>query len=89
MSGDTTSQSFRVRPDAGPLLSTSGRKSRWGHLPLSEIEVDDVIELPMSATSASSVIPALSSYVWRQSKRLQRKFSVKRITIGIGICRIK
>jgi hypothetical protein len=78
---------YHVRHDAGPPPSTSGRKSRWGHLPLSEIEVGDMIELPMRAEESSSVIPALSSYVWRESKKLGKKFSVKRITLGIGIWR--
>jgi hypothetical protein len=80
---------YHVRQDAGPPPSTSGRRSRWGHLPLSEIEVGDMIELPMRAEESSSVIPALSSYVWRESKKLGKKFSVKRIQLGIGIWRTK
>lgn len=80
---------YHVRQDAGPPPSTSGRKSRWRHLPLSEIEVGDIIELPMRKEESSSVIPALSSYVWRESKKLGKKFSVKRIELGIGIWRTR
>jgi len=80
---------YHVRQDAGPPPSTSGRKSRWGHLPLSEIEVGDVIELPMDENDSASVISALSSYVWRESNKIGKKFSVKRIKLGIGIWRTK
>jgi hypothetical protein len=48
-----------------------------------------MIELPMREEESSSTISALSSYVWRESKKLGKKFSVKRITLGIGIWRTK
>jgi hypothetical protein len=56
---------------------------------LSEIEVGDVIELPMDENESASVVSALSSYVWRESNKIGKKFSVKRIKLGIGIWRTK
>ena len=79
---------FRVFQNAGPPPKTSGRKRRWGHLPLNDIAVGDMIELPMSEDQSNMLISALSSYVWRQAKRSGRKFSVKRTNIGIGIWRL-
>ena len=67
---------FRVLQNVGAPPQTSGRKKRWGHLPLEDIDVGDMIELPMSEEQSSELISALSSYVWRLSKKLNKKFSV-------------
>ncbi len=79
---------FRVLQNVGAPPQTSGRKKRWGHLPLEDIDVGDMIELPMSEEQSSELISALSSYVWRLSKKLNKKFSVKKNHIGIGIWRV-
>tara|TARA_R100001129_G_scaffold54595_2_gene37533 strand:- start:1663 stop:1809 length:147 start_codon:yes stop_codon:yes gene_type:complete len=47
-----------------------------------------MIELPMSEEQSSQTISALSSYVWRLSKKSKKKFSVKKNNIGIGIWRV-
>jgi len=80
---------FRVLQNVGAPPQTSGRKRRWGHLPLDEIDVDDMIELPMSKEDADRSVSALSSYVWRFSQKTGKKFSVKRNNIGIGIWRVR
>ena len=79
---------FRVLQNVGAPPQTSGRKKRWGRLPLEDIDVGDMIELPMSEEQSSELISALSSYVWRLSKKLNKKFSVKKNHIGIGIWRV-
>ena len=79
---------FRVLQNVGAPPQTSGRKRRWGHLPLDDIDVGDMIELPMSEEQSSQTISALSSYVWRLSKKSKKKFSVKKNNIGIGIWRV-
>ena len=79
---------FRVLQNVGAPPQTSGRKKRWGHLPLEEIAIGDMIELPMSEQQSNQSISALSSYVWRLSKKSNKKFSVKRNNIGIGIWRV-
>ena len=79
---------FRVFQNVGAPPQTSGRKRRWGHLPLEDIEIGDMIELPMSEEQSNQSISALSSYVWRLSKATNKKFSVKRNDVGIGIWRV-
>ena len=78
---------FRVYENVGPPPSNSGRKKQWGDLPLETIGVNGLIELPMPQETVDLKINAIRSYAWRMSKKLNKKFSVRKTDYGIGIWR--
>lgn len=78
---------FRVYENVGPPPSNAGRKKQWGDLPLETIGVNGLIELPMPQATVTLKINAIRSYAWRMSKKLDKKFSVRKTDYGIGIWR--
>ena len=78
---------FRVYEGVGvPPLTTKPHK--WGDLPLATVAVGDLIEIPTSDEERVKILSSVRSYVWRESKKLNKKYSVRKTEYGIGIWRV-
>lgn len=79
---------FRVYEGVGiPPLTTKPHK--WGDLPLDTIAIGDLIEIPTSDEEKKKILSSVRSYVWRESKKSRKKYSVRKTDYGIGIWRIE
>jgi len=68
---------FRIIKNAGPPEPSGGRPRRWKHIPLRDLATDDALELDMTPEQLSRDMKSLQSYVYRQGKRMGKKFSVR------------
>ena len=73
-----------VAPPANP-----GPRRKWGDLPLEEVAVGDLIEMPMNKEEVDELISSIRSYVYRVSRRTGKKFTVRKTDYGIGIWRMQ
>ena len=81
---------FRVYEGVGmPPVSSPGPRRKWGDLPLETIETGDLIEMPLNREGVEHLIASIRSYVYRVSRRTNKKFSVRKTAIGIGIWRVE
>jgi hypothetical protein len=58
-------------------------------LPLEDVAVGDLIEMPTDKEEGDRLIGSIRSYVYRVSLKTGRKFSVRRTDYGIEIWRTK
>lgn len=82
-------QRIRIYEGVGPPPSNSGPPSKWGHLPLDTVQVDDLIEMTMDSEEVQSKINAVRSYAGRLARKTGKRFSVRITDYGIGIWRIQ
>ena len=81
---------YRVYEGVGvPPLVNPGPRRKWGALPLESVAVGDLIEMPMNKEEIDKLISSIRSYVYRVSRRTDRKFSVRKSEFGIGIWRVR
>ena len=81
---------YRVYEGVGvPPPVNPGPRRRWGDLPLEEVAVGDLIEMPMGKEAVDELISSIRSYVYRVSRRTDKRFTVRRTDYGIGIWRVK
>ena len=80
---------YRLIKDAGLPPPSGGRPRRWKHIPLDDLATHDALELPMSGEQVGRDIKSLSSYVYRQGRRMGKKFSVRRAEGGLCIWRVE
>ena len=73
----------------GPPPVNPGPRRKWGDLPLESVAVGDLIEMPMNKEEIDKLISSIRSYVYRVSRRTDRKFSVRKSEFGIGIWRVR
>jgi len=79
---------YRVYEGVGvPPPANPGPRRKWGDLPLEEVAVGDLIEMPMNKEEVDELINSIRSYVYRVSRRTGKKFTVRRTDYGIGIWR--
>ena len=79
---------YRVYEGVGvPPPANPGPRRKWGDLPLEEVAVGDLIEMPMNKEEVDELISSIRSYVYRVSRRTGKKFTVRRTDYGIGIWR--
>ena len=81
---------YRVYEGVGePPPPTPGPPRKWGDIPLEEISVGDLIELPLTKEETDRLIASIRSLVYRTSGKTNKKFSVRKTDYGIGIWRTK
>ena len=80
---------YRIHQGVGAPPPNSGPPRKWADIPLNTIEIGDLIELPMEKSEVEKKIASVRSYVWRESKKLRKKFSVRKTDFGIGIWRVE
>ena len=84
------SRRYRVYEGVGvPPLVNPGPRRKWGDLPLESVAVGDLIEMPMTKEGVDELISSIRSYVYRVSRRTDRRFTVRKTDYGIGIWRVK
>ena len=80
---------YRVYEGVGvPPLLNPGPRRKWGDLPLETVAVGDLIEMPLTKEGIDELIGSVRSYVYRVSRRTDKKFSVRKTEYGIGIWRV-
>lgn len=79
---------FRVYEGVGIPPPTT-KPHKWGDLPLDTIAIGDLIEIPTSDEEKKKILSSVRSYVWRESKKSRKKYSVRKTDYGIGIWRIE
>ena len=84
-----TKQRIRVYEGVGPPPPNSGPPTKWGHLPLDEVQVGDLIEITMDNEEVQVKINAVRSYAGRLARKTGKKFSVRITDYGMGIWRIQ
>tara|TARA_R110000824_G_scaffold255493_2_gene444455 strand:+ start:403 stop:663 length:261 start_codon:yes stop_codon:yes gene_type:complete len=84
-----TKQRIRVYEGVGPPPPNSGPPTKWGHLPLEEVQVGDLIEITMDSEEVQVKINAVRSYAGRLARKTGKKFSVRITDYGMGIWRIQ
>ena len=84
-----TKQRIRVYEGVGPPPPNSGPPTKWGHLPLDEVQVGDLIEMTMDNEEVQVKINAVRSYAGRLARKTGKKFSVRITDYGMGIWRIQ
>ena len=81
---------YRVYEGAGaPPAVSPGPRRKWGDLPLEDVSVGDLIEMPTDKEEGDRLIGSIRSYVYRVQLKTGRKFSVRRTDYGIEIWRTK
>ena len=66
-----------------------GPRRKWGDLPLETVAVGDLIEMQLSKEETDELIAAIRSYVYRISRKTDKKFSVRKSNYGIRIWRVE
>jgi hypothetical protein len=84
-----TKQRIRIYEGVGPPPLNSGPPTKWGHLPLDEVQVGDLIEMTMDNEEVQVKINAVRSYAGRLARKTGKKFSVRITDYGMGIWRIQ
>jgi hypothetical protein len=79
--------SFRVIRDAGTPPSSGGRPKRWAWIPLDDLALQDAIEVRLDDTEMQDSYASITSWVYRQSKMLGKKFSLRKTDTGYTIWR--
>ena len=82
-------QRIRIYEGVGPPPSNLGPPTKWGHLLLDTVQVDDLIEMTMDSEEVQGKINAVRSYAGRLARKTGKKFSVRITDYGIGIWRIQ
>ena len=81
---------YRVYEGVGvPPPANPGPRRKWGDLPLEEVAVGDLIEMPMNKEEVDELISSIRSYVYRVSRKTGKKFTVRKTDYGIGIWRMQ
>lgn len=81
---------YRVYEGVGvPPPANPGPRRKWGDLPLEEVAVGDLIEMPMNKEEVDELINSIRSYVYRVSRKTGKKFTVRKTDYGIGIWRMQ
>ena len=80
-------QRIRVYEGVGLPPANSGPPTKWGHLPLDTVQVDDLIEMTMDSEEVQGKINAVRSYAGRLARKTGKKISVRITDYGIGIWR--
>ena len=81
---------YRVYEGVGvPPPANPGPRRKWGDLPLEEVAVGDLIEMPMNKEEVDELINSIRSYVYRVSRKTGKKFTVRKTDYGIGIWRVQ
>jgi hypothetical protein len=80
---------FRVVSGVGLPPPQAGPPIKWGFLPLTQISVGDIVELPLDPDEAKRKVNAVRSYAGRMARKTNKKFSVQLTEIGIGIWRVQ
>ena len=84
------SRRYRVYEGVGvPPPVNAGPRRKWGDLPLESVAVGDLIEMPMNKEGVDGLISSIRSYVYRVSRRTDRRFTVRKTDYGIGIWRVR
>ena len=84
------SKRYRVYEGVGvPPPANPGPRRKWGDLPLESVAVGDLIEMPMNKEEVDELISSIRSYVYRVSRRTDRKVTVRKTDYVIGIWRVK
>jgi len=82
------SKRYRVYEGVGvPPPANPGPRRKWGDLPLEDVAVGDLIEMPMNKEEVDALIASIRSYVYRVSKKTMKTFSVRKTDYGIEIWR--
>ena len=81
---------YRVYEGVGvPPPANPGPRRKWGDLPLEEVAVGDLIEMPMNKEEVDELINSIRSYVYRVSRRTGKKVTVRKTDYGIVIWRMQ
>ena len=84
-----TKDRYRLYEGVGVPEMVPGPVSKWADLPLENIEVGDLIELPLKEQEVEKSIKGIRAHVGRIQRRTDKKYSVRTMEYGIGIWRIK
>lgn len=84
------SNRYRVYEGVGvPPPVNPGPQRKWGDLPLETVAVGDLIEMQLNKEERDELITAIRSYVYRISRKTDKKFSVRKSNYGIRIWRVE
>jgi hypothetical protein len=84
------SNRYRVYEGVGvPPPVNPGPRRKWGDLPLETVAVGDLIEMELNKEETDELVTAIRSYVYRVSRKTNKKFSVRKSNYGIRIWRVE